>query len=297
MGLFDLFSNDTAEQAAAQRNQGLQQGYDALSTTFGQGRDALTSSLGQGRDAATSAYGNAGNIYQGLGQYFQQQYGGGAQAYGDATGANGAAGFGRAQSNFQSDPGYQFQMDQGLQALQRTHAAAGNLASGNADADTLKYSQGLADQSYGNYVSRLAPYLQLSGAGATTAAAGQADASSHLGNTLNTNYTAQGTGLNADYTAQGQAANANYTGQGASNAAATMNNYNVGANQLSALMGVGGLALGAMGGGAGSGLTSGLGSLFGSFGGGAAPGSYGGAAQNYGQTYNIGYGGQNVPVF
>src|SRR6185369_3489140 len=41
MGLFDLFSNDKAEEAAAQRNAGLQQGYDALSSTYGQGRDAI----------------------------------------------------------------------------------------------------------------------------------------------------------------------------------------------------------------------------------------------------------------
>lgn len=139
-------------------------------------------------------------------------------------------------------------MDQGLQALQRQHAAAGNAASGNADADTLKYSQGLADQSYGNYVSRLQPYLGLAGQGATTAAAGQADASSHLGNTLNTNYTAQGTGLNADYTAQGQAANANYTGQGASTAAATMNNYNIGQNEMNAIATGGKLAASLFGG-------------------------------------------------
>jgi hypothetical protein len=205
----------------------LQQGYDALSSTYGQGRDALT-----------SGYNKAGDIYSGLGDYFKSAYGGGAQAYGDATGANGAAGYGRAQTNFKTDPGYGFQMDQGLQALQRTHAAAGNLSSGNADADTLKYATGLADQSYGNYVSRLQPYLGLAGTGATTAAAGQAGAAAGLG-----------TGLNQSYQGQGAAANANYTGQGASDAAATMNNYNVGANQLSAL----------------TGLAKGAGNLFGMF--------------------------------
>lgn len=281
MGLFDLFSNSTAEQAAAQRNQGLQQGYDALSSTYGQGRDALTSGYDQGRNtlatnytsginAATSAYGNAGNIYSGLGDYFKGLYGGGAQAYGDATGANGTAGFDRARTSFQSDPGYNFQLDQGLQALQRTHAAAGNLSSGNADADTLKYSQGLADQSYGNYVSRLAPYLSLAGTGASTAAAGQADASAHLGNTLNADYTGlgnatnadytgQGGGLNASYQGQGGAANTNYTGQGASDAAATMNNYNIGANQLNALTGTLGFLAG--GGGGGGSSSGGLGGL------------------------------------
>ncbi|WP_426612238.1 hypothetical protein [Bradyrhizobium sp. McL0616] len=45
MGLFSIFSNDDAEQAAAQRNQGLQQGYDQLSNLYGQGRNALTTSL------------------------------------------------------------------------------------------------------------------------------------------------------------------------------------------------------------------------------------------------------------
>jgi len=246
MGLFDLFSNDTAEEAARQRNAGLQKGYDALSTTYGQGRDALT-----------AGYGQAGDLYKNL----LTSYGGGAGAYGDATGANGAEGFARAKTNFQTDPGYGFQMDQGQQALNRAHAAAGNLSSGNADADTLKYSQGLADQSYGNYVSRLAPYLS----GQQTATAGAANAAAGLG-----------TGLNQSYMSQGGAANANYTGQGASDAAATMNNYNVGANQLGALLGVGNLALGAAGGG----LTSGLGGLFSGFGGTPTgptnPGSMGG---------------------
>jgi hypothetical protein len=132
-------------------------------------------------------------------------------------------------SSFRADPGYGFSMDQGLQALQRTHAASGNLASGNADADTLKFSQGLADQSYGNYVSRLQPYFAAEG-GAATGAAGVA--------------TGQGRDLNQNFMGQGTAANANFTGQGASNAAATMNNYNVGQNQLNAITGVAKLAAG-----------------------------------------------------
>jgi len=212
MGLFDLFSNDTAEQAAAQRNAGLQKGYDALSGLYDQGRQAITTN-----------YGTAGGFYKNL----LDSYSGGTQAYGDATGANGPTGFARAKTNFQTDPGYGFQMDQGLQALQRTHAAAGNINSGNADADTLKFSQGLADQSYGSYVQRLLPYFS----GMQTATAGAAGVATGQGNALNTSF--QG---------QGGAANATYTGQGASDAAATMNNYNVGANQFNALMAGGKLA-------------------------------------------------------
>lgn len=120
-------------------------------------------------------------------------------------------------------------MDQGQQALNRAHAAAGNLSSGNADADTLKFSQGLANQSYGGYLAGLQPYL----GGQQQATAGAANSATGLAGNLNQSF--QG---------QGNAANANYTGQGASNAAATMNNYNVGANQLGAILGVGKLAAG-----------------------------------------------------
>lgn len=207
MGLFDLFSNDKAEEAAQQRKDGLQKGYDTLSTTYDQGRDALTSN-----------YGYAGDLYKNL----MTSYAPGAQAYGDATGANGADGYARARTNFQTDPGYQFQLDQGLQALQRTRSASGDLASGRADTDTLRFATGLADQSYGSYVNRFLPYLTGQGS-ATAGAAGVA--------------TGLGSGLNASYQGQGAAANANYTGQGAADAAATMNNYQVGANVFNALKG------------------------------------------------------------
>jgi len=208
MGLFDLFSNDTAEQAAQQRNAGLQQGYDALSGLYGQGRDALTTN-----------YGNASNLYQGLINSTQ----GGANAYGDASGANGVAGLQRANDTFKNSGqygAYGFSLDQGLQALSRQHAAAGNLSSGNADTDAMKYATGLAGQTYGSYLAGLQPYL---GANAS-AVSGAAGVDTGLGQ-----------GLNQSYQGQGAAANANYTGQGASNAAATMNEYNVGNNILGAI--------------------------------------------------------------
>lgn len=118
---------------------------------------------------------------------------------------------------------YGFSLQQGLQALDRTHAAAGNLSSGNADTDTMNYATGLANQTYNSYVAGLQPYLGAN----SNAVAGQANA-----------VTGQANALNQSYQGQGTAANANYTGQGASNAAATMNNYNVGQNQLNALTSV-----------------------------------------------------------
>lgn len=208
MGLFDLFSNDTAEQAAQQRNQGLQQGYSDLSTQYGNARTAINT----GADTAAGYYAP-----------LVASTGAGATAYGDASGANGAGGLKTAMDNFHNSGQYGnfgFSLTNGLQALDRTHAAAGNLNSGNADADTLKYATGLADSTYSSYLAGLQPYLGAN-AGAVSGAAGVA--------------TGRGAALAGTDVAQGNAANANETAQGASTAAATMNNYNVGQNQLNAI--------------------------------------------------------------
>lgn len=215
MGLFDLFSNDKAEEAAQQRNQGLQQGYDALSSTYGQGRDALTA----GANTATGYYNTLLNGSAG-----------GANAYGDVSGANGVEGLQRGTDLFKNSGQYGVYgigLQEGLQALNRTHAAAGNLSSGNADADTIKYAQDQASKSYGSFAAGLQPYLGQQ----TAATQGLASTATGLG-----------AGLNASYQGQGNAANSNYTGQGASTAAATMNNYQIGQNQLSALKDAGKLA-------------------------------------------------------
>lgn len=238
--LFDLFSNDDAEKAAAQRNAGLQSGLEALQGYYSQGQNAIN-----------TGYGNASNLYGNL----AASTGAGANAYGDASGANGAAGLQRATQNFQSSPlygAYGFSLNQGLQALDRTHAAAGNLNSGNADTDTLNYATGLAGQQYNNYLQGLNPYL---GANAN-AVAGQANAA-----------TGQANALNSSYQALGNADNATQTGIGASNAAATLNNYNIGANDLNAISGILGGLTGSGGGGSGGGSAfSNIGSSLGKIG-------------------------------
>lgn len=236
MGLFDLFSNDNANKAAADANAGATAGYNQLSDLYGQGRDALTTN-----------FGDAGDLYKNLFTSYMP----GANAYGDATGANGAAGYGRATANFQANPGYQFQMDQGVQALDRTHAAAGNLNSGNADADTLKFATGLANQSYGGYVAGLAPYLS----GQAGAVSGAAGVDTGLGTALNTNLTGQGT-----------AANTTQTTIGNNNAGADLNNYKVDANLWNGIMGGANFLAGGAGGqGGAGGLAKNATSLFSAF--------------------------------
>src|ERR1700712_2517785 len=144
MGLLDLFSNDSAEEAARQRNQGLQQGYDQLSGLYGQGRDALTSSAQ-----------NASSLWAPL----INSASAGANAYGDASGANGAAGYDRARTNFQTNPGYDFQVDQGLQAIDRGAASRGIVGSGNTIRAEQTLGTNLANQSYSGYLAGLQPFL------------------------------------------------------------------------------------------------------------------------------------------
>jgi hypothetical protein len=50
MGLFDIFSNDSAEKARDLANAGATKGYSDLSTAYGQGRDALTANFGAAGD-------------------------------------------------------------------------------------------------------------------------------------------------------------------------------------------------------------------------------------------------------
>lgn len=61
-----------------------------------------------------------------------------------------------------STPGYQFAFNQGLEAVNRTAAAKGQLGSGNRLYDLTKFGQGLASQTYNNTVSQLSSLLNRS---------------------------------------------------------------------------------------------------------------------------------------
>jgi len=70
-------------------------------------------------------------------------------------------------------PGYQFQLSQGLQALQRSAAAQGNLLSGSTLTGIENYAQGLASTDYQNTYNRA---LQTYGTNYNVWAANQANA-------------------------------------------------------------------------------------------------------------------------
>ena len=78
----------------------------------------------------------------------------------------------------QADPGYQFQLQQGNQALERSLAARGLGQSGAALKAAQEYGQGLANQTYNDYFNRQA---QLAGQG-FGAAQGLGSLYTNLGN-------------------------------------------------------------------------------------------------------------------
>ncbi len=61
-----------------------------------------------------------------------------------------------AAAKFQTDPGYQFRLQQGVNAIDRSGAARGMRLSGAQEKALSDYGQGTGSAEYGNYYNRLA---------------------------------------------------------------------------------------------------------------------------------------------
>lgn len=151
----------------------------------------------------------------------------------------------KMQNTLEGIPGYQFARDQGIDALNRTANSRGMLASGNNTQDILRFSQGLADQNYFNYLNALQPFFGL----------GQNAANSIQGGLTNKANLASDTGR-----AIGTLGYASKTGAGQAGADmyANINNAEQAANSnlWNAILGVGGAVTGA------AGNAGGFGNLF-----------------------------------
>lgn len=174
--LFDSFSSSPGRRAA---NQSYAANMGGLNLAGGQTNKGYGSAIGAtkaGYRAAIPAFDYG--TQQAAGQYTsalapfgkilgQEQQG--RNAYMDSLGLRGPAGNARAMDMFQVGPGYQFQMDQGNEALNRTAASRGMLTSGNNTEDILRFSHGLADQEYGGWQDRLAGFNPLAAANSRAA--------------------------------------------------------------------------------------------------------------------------------
>lgn len=100
---------------------------------------------------------------------------GATNMYANAIGLNGASGNNEATTAFQAGPGYEFAVNQGLDALGRRASSLGSYQSGGTQTDFIDYSQGMANQEFGGWLDRL------SGA-STTALNGQGAGYNNLAN-------------------------------------------------------------------------------------------------------------------
>jgi hypothetical protein len=165
MGLMDLFNDDTGIAAA-------RSAFDRRKAGLTQGTKQAGRLIDRGVDRARGYYDKSADLYDPLYSTASKGYG----AFADAMGLNGPAGNERAVGRFQAGPGYEFTMDQGLDALDRRAASRGMLASGNNTQDILRFSQGLADQEYDQWLDRLSGY----GSDAATFASGKSGAYDRL---------------------------------------------------------------------------------------------------------------------
>ena len=250
MGIFDTLFGGGAEAEAADKNRAL---YNQYGTT---GQGYLDTGMTGSKDALNSALG----AYAPL-SALATKYGQGTDMYLNSLGLNGAAGNTAATNAFQAGPGYQFQMDQGLDAINRQRAAAGMLGSGNAGIDAMTYGQGLANQAYTGWQNNLSGLNNNALTATSGAATGQAGVDTNLANLYQQNAANQ-VALQGGVTSG--LASANNT-QAAGEAAGAKN-----------LLGAG-LSLAGMvaGGPIGGALAGGLGSMLNSSGAGSSLGSMG----------------------
>lgn len=117
------------------------------------------------------------------------------------------------------DPGYQFRMDQGVEALDKSAAARGRLLSGAQQKGVTDYAQNVASNEYANAYAREAnqkanQYNMLSALsqGGQSSAAGQAQASSNLASQSSNTLSGLSTDLSNTAYASGQARAGAYQG-------------------------------------------------------------------------------------
>lgn len=180
---------------------------------------------------------------------FEPYRAGGEKAYDltlGALGLGGQGGYDNAVNSFRAGPGYQFALDQGINAIDRSAASRGNLESGATLKALQGYGQGLADQNWNAWLGNLG---KLSSAG-MSAAGSEASLREAQAGRIFSGYSNIGN-------AQAQQS----------------------AGYLGALGQLGGAALGALGGPLGGALGGGLGKLFGGGGGGMF--SLGGSATGF----------------
>jgi len=196
MGIFDIFTGDSAKDAAA-KNNALYSQYRTDATNQLQGAQTaglndLTAGLASAGGAfdtgradiggGIDAYGRAVEAFTPLSD-LGGKYGAGTNLYMDALGINGAEGTARGQNAFTTSPGYNFMVDEATNKAQRSISRF--QPGGNEAAEIGRLASGYAGQEWNNWLTRLGGFapleLQATGQAATGQAAGYAGQAGQYG--------------------------------------------------------------------------------------------------------------------
>ena len=159
----------------------LQGGRDAAGTVLRGYENKARNDVTQGAQRARTAFGQMGDAYIPI-ENLRDEYGAGRETYIDALGLNGAEGLSRARSAFGNTLQSNFEMDQGLEAINRARAArgGGTVVGGNIDRDAQNYGQELANSRTNQYLDRLYGLTGMEYGAASQGAAGRAAAAGGL---------------------------------------------------------------------------------------------------------------------
>lgn len=259
-GLFDIFDSGSGRQAAQQsRNAtvgGINSGLDFYKRQSGRADDALRS----GQTNAVNALNQSGSYFKKALPQYRNMYDTGSEGvdyYGQLVGLGGD--MEGAKEALAGVPGYQFAQEQGLDALNRRANSRGMLASGNNTQDILKFSQGLADQNYFNYLNALNPYFGQQQAGANGLANTYGNLAGNQADIANV-YTNTAANLANNAKSLGSVGYGARTGIGQANSQLSADQYNAdqaaSQNLWGAILGLGSAATGA------AGQAGGFGNLF-----------------------------------
>lgn len=147
------------------------------------GVGAAQGALGKAREA----FGTAGKAYDPL-STIAKRIDPAVGIYADAVGLNGDEGLTRARTAFGNSLQNSFELDQGLEAINRARAArgAGTISGGNVDRDAQVYGQNYANSKTNAYMDRLLGLVDRTSGLQGTVAAGRAGAANNIGNTYAT---------------------------------------------------------------------------------------------------------------
>jgi hypothetical protein len=217
MGIFDVFTGNAQKKAAEQQrnylsgvkndvsgyfgdartantgaintgygdaNTALTGGYNTGTGAINTGADSALSSLGSGASEAQGYLSGASAAYNPL-DALSSKYGGATTMALNSLGVNGQAGTDAARSAFQTGPAYDFNMTQGLDAINRRRNMGGMLDSGNADRDAQTFGAGLASNEYNTWMNNLLGFTNPEASVTGTAATGRAGVGTNQANIAN----------------------------------------------------------------------------------------------------------------